>query len=102
MSVRKTRGDSGARKFPVLPREENVRQADTLPDHPFVWRLSQDAGGRQRSTTLTPTSASRRRVSGKLIPITLVWPPSSPSTNQPPRPSIVKPPATCSGSPLAT
>ncbi|MCP2249976.1 hypothetical protein LX86_008766 [Lentzea aerocolonigenes] len=42
----------------------------------------------------TPTWPSSLRVSGRLMPMTDVWSPSMPSMNQPPSPSIVKPPAT--------
>ena len=56
---------------------------------------------RHRSVTVTPTAASSRRVSGRLIPITLDGSPSMPSTNQPPSPSRVNAPATASGSPVA-
>ena len=53
-------------------------------------------------STDTPTSASNRRVSGRLMPMTLDGSPSMPSTNQPPSPSKVNPPATASGSPVPT
>ncbi len=49
----------------------------------------------------TPTSESRRRTSGRPIPITLEGSPSSRSTNQPPRLSRVNAPATFNGSPDA-
>ena len=54
-----------------------------------------------QSVTRTPTPASSRRVSGRLIPMTLDGSPSMPSTNQPPSPSRVNAPATTSGSPVA-
>jgi len=49
----------------------------------------------------TPRRSNSLRVSGRLRPITLDGSPSMPLTNQPPRPSRVKPPATPSGSPRA-
>jgi hypothetical protein len=54
-----------------------------------------------RSATDTPRRLSRRRVNGKLSPMTLDGSPSIRSTNQPPSPSRVKPPATANGSPLS-
>ena len=56
---------------------------------------------RHRSVTRTPSWVSSRRVSGSEIPITEDGSPSTPSMNQPPRPSMVHAPATWSGSPLA-
>jgi FhuF-like iron-sulfur protein len=56
---------------------------------------------RQTPVTGTPTLASSRRVIGRLMPITFDGSPSTPSTNQPPSPSMVNPPATPSGSPVA-
>ncbi len=57
--------------------------------------------GAHRSLTATPSSASRWRVSGRLIPTTLAGSPWMPSTNQPPSPSRVNAPATVRGSPEA-
>ena len=45
-------------------------------------------------STATPTSASSRRSRGSESPTTLAGSPSMPSTNEPPRPSIVNAPAT--------
>src|SRR6478735_4106406 len=56
----------------------------------------------QSSAIDSPAPASSRRISGKPIPITDDGSPSTPSTNHPPRPSSVNPPATAVGSPLPT
>ncbi len=50
----------------------------------------------------TLSAVTIRRNSGRLSPTTFRWSPSMRSMNAPPRPSIVNPPATCSGSPVAT
>src|SRR6185312_4742328 len=46
-----------------------------------------------RSVTMTPTSVSSRRTSGRLIPITFDGPASMPVMNRAPSPSSVNPPA---------
>ena len=55
-----------------------------------------------RSVMGTPRRASRVRSSGRDRPMTLLWSPSMPSMNGADRPSRVMPPATPSGSPVAT
>src|SRR5580692_9970657 len=65
-------------------------------------RIAIELGHVHNVVTPTPSLASRARSSGSEMPSTLPWSPSIPATNQPPRPSRVNAPATCSGSPLAT
>ncbi|SKT16304.1 Uncharacterised protein [Mycobacteroides abscessus subsp. abscessus] len=60
----------------------------------FSWRIHSDEAE-------TPSLFSSRPTSGTLTPITFEGSPSMPSMNQPPRPSSVKAPATCNGSPVA-
>lgn len=55
----------------------------------------------QKSTGDNPSPASSLRSSGSDSPMTVPGSPSTRSTNQPPRPSMVNAPATVSGSPLA-
>ena len=55
----------------------------------------------QSSAIDSPARANNLRIVGRLSPMTLDGSPSMPSTNQPPKPSMVKPPATRSDSPLA-
>lgn len=68
-------------------------------------RVPAGAGGQagvvQRWVMVRPRSARSLRVRGRLMPSTLEGSPSTPSMNQPPKPSRVKPPATLSGSPVA-
>ena len=54
-----------------------------------------------RSVMAMPRSASSVRSRGRDRPITVPWSPSMPATNGAPYPSIVHPPATASGSPVA-
>ena len=88
------------------PREAMSRAPVAAPAAPaVVARAGQPAAGppgaadAHRSLIATPSSASRWRVSGRLIPTTLDGSPWMPSTNHPPRPSRVNAPATASGSP---
>ena len=55
----------------------------------------------QRSPMESPTDSSSRRVTDRPRPTTLDGSPSTASMNQPPSPSMVKPPAIFNGSPLA-
>ncbi len=76
------------------------------PGHASVPSPCSLSGGQdpaaQRSATEIPTSDSNLRRPGRDRPTTVDGSPSTPSTNQPPSPSMVKAPATRSGSPLAT
>ena len=65
-------------------------------------RIAVVTNGGHMGARRTPSRSSRLRRSGRDTPRTLPGSPSMPSMNGPDRPSRVKAPATCSGSPVAT
>jgi len=86
----------------VVPSAALVVRAEGVADRAKDRVIGGQPAVDQSPDTPMPSLISSLRSVGRLSPMTLDGSPSIPSTNQPPKPSRVKPPATPSGSPLAT